>query len=128
VTTTSDHVSLPIEKTDDDRRPGSSDITWAERAYRHEQKQPANVRRRGPWTSRRQLRLLVAALVVLVMVGFVVVMRYQGSAPAAVVHRPISSQTVTAPRATIARSPFTLTPPMDSPFPSLSPTIQTPKR
>jgi hypothetical protein len=128
MTITTDHVSLPVKRTDDDRRAGSSDVTWAERAYKHEQRQPANERRRGPRTSRRQLRMIVAALVVLVVVGLVVVMRSQGSAPAPVVHRPTSSQTVTAPRATIARSPFTLTPPMNSPFPSLSPTIQTPKR
>jgi hypothetical protein len=128
MTITADHVSVPIKKTDDDRGPGSSDVAWAERAYKHEQRQPANERRRGPRTSRRQLRMLVAALVVLLMVGLIVVMRFLGSAATTVVHRPISSQTVTAPRATIAPSPFTLTPPMDNPFPSLSPMVQTPKR
>jgi hypothetical protein len=128
MTITADHVSLPLEKTDVDQSPGWSDVSWAELAYEHEERQSASDRRSGHQTSRRPLRLLVAALVLFVTVGLVVIMRYQGAAPAPTAHRSTSSQTVTTPRVTILRSPFTLTQPMVSPFPSLSPAIKALKR
>jgi hypothetical protein len=128
MTTRADHVSLPLEDTDIDQRPGSSDVSWAERAYKHEERQPASERRSRHRPSRRQLRVLLAALVLFVTVGLVVIMRYQGAAPAPIAHRPTPSQTVATPRPTITRSPFTLTQPIGSPFPSLSPTINVLKR
>jgi hypothetical protein len=130
MTITADQVFLPVEKHDVDHRPGSDDVTWAERAYHHDLSEPSKARRKSVGGGRRRLRTLAAALLfVVVMVGLVVLMRSQGSAPAQVAHQPASSQTVTAPRTTIAPSPFTLTtPPMISPLPSLTPTIDTPKR
>jgi hypothetical protein len=129
MTIATDQVSLPLDKPDVDNRPGSSDVTWAERAYYHDQPKPASERRRGHYADRHRLRMLVAALVVLfLMAGLIVVLRYQGSAPAPVTRPPTSSQTVTAPRTAIARSPFTLTPPMGTAFRSLFPTINLPER
>jgi hypothetical protein len=129
MTITADQVFLPVEKHDVDHRPGSDDVTWAERAYRHDRSQPSKERRKRGRSGRRRLRTLAAALLVVVlMVGLVVLMRSQRSAPAPVAHQPASSQTVTAPRTTIAPSPYTLTPPKISPFLSLNPTINTPKR
>jgi hypothetical protein len=124
MTITADQVSLPLNMPGIDKRPGSSDVAWAERAYHHEPREGSNERRSVPRAGRRRLRTLVVALAVLFLTaGLVVVMRYQGSAPAPVSHRPASSQTVTAPR-----SPFTLTPTFLNPFPSPYPTINTLKR
>ena len=130
MTITADQVFLPVEKHDVDHRPGSDDVTWAEGAYHLDMSEPSIGRRKSGRAGRRRRRTLVAALLVVVlMVGLVVLMRSQGSAPAPVTHQPASTQTVTAPRTTIAPSPFTLTPsPMISPFPSLTPTTNTPKR
>jgi len=129
MTITADQVFLPVEKHDVDHRPGSDDVTWAERAYHPDPSEPSKGRRKSGRAGWRRLRTRAAAiLVVVLIVGLVVLMRSQGSAPAPVAHQPASQQTVTAPRTTIAPSPFTLTPPMISPFPSLTPTVNTPKR
>jgi hypothetical protein len=129
VTITSNQVSPPVDKLNVDQRPGSSDITWAERAYHHQRREWSNERRRVPLVSRRRTRILVATLaIVLMMAGLVVAMRYEGSSPSPVVHRPTSSQTATATHATSVPSPFTLTSSLLRPFPSLPPTIDAPKR
>ncbi len=129
MTITSNQVSPAIDKPDVDQRPGSSDISWAERAYHDRRREPANERRKVPCARRRRLRILVTALaIILVMAGLVVTMRYEGSSPLPVVDRPTSSQTATATQATTARSPFTLMPTLLRPFSSLPQTIDTPKR
>ena len=129
MTITADQVFLPLDNPDVDQRPGSSDVAWAERAYHHEQREATNERRRASRAGRRRSRTLLMALAALFLTtGLVFVMRYQGSAPASVTHPATSSQTVIAPPTTIARSPFTLTPPMISPFLPLSSTINAPMR
>jgi hypothetical protein len=129
VTITSHQVSPSVDKPDVDRRAGSSDITWAERAYLHQRREPTGGRRRLPRTRRRRLRILVATLaIVILMGGLVVAMRYESSSPSPVVHRPTSAQTATAPQPVTGQLHITLTPSLLRPFPSLSPTIDTPKR
>jgi len=129
MTITADKVLVPVEKHEVDHRPGSDDVTWAERAY-HDPSEPSKERGKSGHKGWRRLRTLAAAfLVVVLMVGLVVLMRSQGSAPAAVAYQPASLQTVTAPRTTIAPASFTLAPPpMISPFPSLTPNTNSPKR
>jgi hypothetical protein len=128
VTITSFHVSPSVEETDVDQRPGSSDITWAERAYHHQRREPANERRRVPRSGRRRWQIRVALLaVVFLMAGLVVAMRYEGSSPSSAVHRPTSSQTTRARQPVAGPLHFTLTP-LLRPFPSLLPPIDTPKR
>lgn len=118
MTITSNLASPPLDEPDVDQRPGSSGITWAELAYHHPRREPSNERRRVPRASRRGTRILVVALAIfIVMAGLVVAMRYEGSSPSPVVNRPTSSQA--ANHETTARSPFTLTPPLLRPFPSL---------
>ena len=129
MTITADQVSLPLDKPDVDQRPGSSDVAWAERAYHHEHREATNERRRASRAGRRRWRTPRIALAVLFLTtGLVLVMRYQGSAPASVTHPATSSQTVIDPPTTIARSPFTLTAPMISPLLPLSSTINAPRR
>jgi len=129
VTMTSNPLSRPLDKPDVDQRPGSSDITWAERVYRHQWRERSNERRRVPRSSRRRIQILVAALaILLVMAGLVVAMRYEGSSPSPVVYRPTSSQTATATHETTTKSPYTLTRPLLGPFPSLPQIIDTPWR
>jgi len=130
MTITVEQVFLPVEEHDVDHRPGSDDVTWAEHAYHHEPSERSKERHKSGRASRRPPRTLAAALLVVVlMVGLIVLMRSQGSAPAAVAHQPASLQTVTAPRTTIAPASFTLAPPpMISPFPSLTPNTNSPKR
>ena len=129
MTLTSNQVSPIVDKPDIDQRPGTSDIAWAERAYHHQRREPANEHPKVPLALRRRLRRLVAAfIVVLLMVGLVVAMRSQGSSQSPVLHRPTSSQTAAAPQSRTALSPFTLTPPVLRLFPSLPPTIDTPRR
>jgi hypothetical protein len=124
MTVTSDQMTAPaLDKTD--QRPGSSDVAWAERAYHHQQREPRHERR----STHRRWRVLVATLaIVLLTAGLVVAMRIQGAAPSPVVHSPTSSQTTTAPGATTAGASFGQTPTLLRPFPSLFPTITTPKR
>ena len=128
MTITSHQVSPAVEGADIDRRPGSSDITWAERAYHHQRSEPANERRRVPRAGRRRLRVRVALLaVVFLMAGLVVAMRYEGSSASSVVHRPTSSQTTRATQSVAGQLHLTLTP-LLRPFLSLLPPIDTPKR
>lgn len=118
MTITSNHESPLLEEPDVDQRPGSSGVTWAELAYNHQRRAPSNERPRVARGSRRRTRILVVALAIfLVIAGLVVAMRYEGSSPSPVVNRPPSSQT--ANHETTARLPFTLTPPLLRPFPSL---------
>lgn len=131
MTITGNHVSPAIEEPDLDHGPGSSDVTWAERAYHQQRREPGNERRTVPRARRRRLRLrtLVAVLaVVLLTAGLVVAMRYEGSSPSPVVHGPASSQTATAPQPVTGQLHFTLTPPLLHLSPSLSPAIDTTKR
>jgi hypothetical protein len=129
MTMTSNQASAPIDTPDLDQRPGSSDIAWAERAYLHQEREQASERRRVPRAPKRRLRMLVAALVIVVgMAGLVVAMRYVGSSPSPIVTQPTSSQTATAPQSTTALSPFTLTSPLRRPFPFLHSTIETQNR
>jgi hypothetical protein len=128
MTLTSNQVSPIVDKPGVDQRPGTSDIAWAERAYRHQRKEPANERPKVPRSRRRRLRILVATItIVVLMVGLVVAIRYAGSSPVPVTHQPTSSQTVTGPQPTTVTSPFTLTPPLVRPFPTLTPKIDTSK-
>jgi hypothetical protein len=69
VTITSHQVSPSVDKPDVDQRPGSSDITWAERAYHHQRREPTNERRRVPRTRRRRLRILVATLAIVILMA-----------------------------------------------------------
>ena len=129
VTITSNQVSPVVDKPDVEQRPGSSDIAWAERAYHHRRKEPANEHRRASRARPPRLRIVVATLAVIcLMAGLIVATRFVGSSPSPVVQRSTSSQTAAAPQSTTSRSSFTLTPPPLSPFPSLSPTIDTPTR
>ena len=128
MTIASHQISPFLEETDVDQRPGSSDITWAQRAYRHQRSEPANERRRVPRAGRRRLRIRVALLaVVSLMAGLVVAIRYEGSSPSSVAHRPTSSQTATITQPVAGQLHFTPTP-LLRPFPSLLPPIDTPKR
>jgi hypothetical protein len=129
MTLTTHRVSPIVDKPGVDQRPGTSDIAWAERAYHHQRKEPSNQRRKGPRSPRHRLRILAGTItIVALMVGLVVAMRYTGSSPAPVTHQPTSSQTVTGLQPTTVTSPFTLTPPLVRPFPTLTPTIDTSKR
>ena len=129
MTITSNQVSPSVDQPDVDRRPGSSDITWAEEAYHHQRREPANTRRGVPRVRQRRRRILVGALaIVFLMAGLVVAMRFEGSSPSPVVHRPTSSQTATAPSPVTGQLRFTQTPQFLRPFLSLPPTIDTPKR
>jgi hypothetical protein len=56
VTITSTQVSPPLDRPEVDRRPGSSDLTWAERAYHHQRREPSNERRRVLRASRSDPR------------------------------------------------------------------------
>jgi hypothetical protein len=130
MTITSDHVV--IESTDVDTRPGSSDVTWAERAYHHEVRETENTasrKRRGlPRPLQRHLsrRLLATLTVVLVVIGLVVAMRLSGSSPSPVAHKPTTSQIATVRSEATAWSPFALTPrPELGPLPSLVPVVDT---
>jgi hypothetical protein len=112
------------DQPDDDRRPGSSDLGWAERAYRHERTGPATEPRRVRRARRLRPRTLVAALVVVLLTaGLALAMAYQGSSSPAVVHRPARSHTVTAPAAARGGSHLTLTPQLLRPFPTLFPAL-----
>jgi hypothetical protein len=126
MTVTADHVSLPLDTPDVDQRLGSTDVTWAERAYHNEARESANGRRQVPRSHRPGMRILAAVAIVCLMVALVLAMRLQVSSPSPVTHRPTSSQTVTAPRTTILGSPFTRTLPTISSFPSLFPVVDTP--
>lgn len=129
MTITSNQLSFATDTADVDRRPGSSDIAWAEHAYRSQRMEPSNERRRMPGARGRRLRILVVTLAgVLLMAGLVVAMRYEGSSPAFVVQRPTSTQVATAPQQSTARSFLPFTPPLLRPFPSLPPTFNTPNR
>jgi hypothetical protein len=48
MTLTSNQVSPIVDKPDIDQRPGTSDIAWAERAYHHQRREPANELRCPP--------------------------------------------------------------------------------
>jgi hypothetical protein len=127
MTLTSNPVSPMLDKPDVDQRPGTSDIAWAEHAYQ-QRREPAHEHPKVPRVLRRRLRPLVAALTIVVLiVGLVVAVRYVGSSPAPVVHRPTSSNTGASPQSTFL-PPFTLTPPVLRPFPSLPPTIDMPRQ
>jgi len=129
VTITEHQVSPSVDEPDVDQRPGSSDITWADRAYQHQQKEPASDRRRMRRALRRRTRILGATLaIVLLVTGLVVAMRFEGSSAPLVVHRPTSSQTATATRPVTGQLHFSLAPTLLRPFPSLFPTIDTSKR
>jgi hypothetical protein len=127
VTITSNHVFPPLEKPDVDQRRGSSDIAWAERAYHHQPGELPDERRRVPATTRgRPLRILVTTLaIVAVIVGLVVAIRLVGSSPSPVAHRTLPGTSAPAP--TTDLSPFTLTPQLLRPFPSLTPAHVTSK-
>lgn len=119
MTITSDRTSPPITEPEYDRRPGSSDVEWAERAYRNQEIAAAERHRRVLGTGRRRLRIVVAALVgVLAMAGVAVAMTYQGSSPAAVVHRSAPAHTAAAPRSATAPSHVTPIPQLFRPFPT----------
>ena len=129
MTITSNQTSPPLDKPDVDQRPGSSDITWAERAYHHQRRERTDERRKVPRSSMRVWRIPVVALgIILVIAGLVVAMRYEGSSASSVVQRPTASQTATATQPVTGQQPFTLTPPLLRSFPSLSPTIDAPNR
>lgn len=125
----SDPVSPTTAQPDVDRRPGSSNVEWAERAYRLHQK----ARTMRQWRARavqalHSLRLYLVALVVaLVAIGLAVGLTYQGSSPPAAAHPAASPHTVTPPPVATARPPLTL-PPGFRPFTSLFPAPGTPLR
>jgi hypothetical protein len=116
-------------KPDVDQRPGSSDVTWAESAYDHQESERSDESHRLPRASRPRLRILIATLaIVILMAGLVVAMRSQSPSPSPVVTQPTSSQTAAAHQAT-AVSPLRLSPaPVISPLLSPAPVINTPKR
>jgi hypothetical protein len=129
VTITSNQVSQSIDEHGVDQRPGSSDVTWAERAY-NQQRESANEPRVSR-PRRHRLRILVATLaLVCLMAGLIIAMRAQGASPSPVVTQPTSSQAATAPQPTTVLSPFKLWPQLINPSPSLSPflTINSSKR
>jgi hypothetical protein len=129
MTITSNPIVPRIDEYDDDQRPGSSDVAWAERAYRREDKEPANERRRVPRSFRRRLRVLLAIFIlVLAMSGLVLVMRYSGAASSPVTNHPTSSQPVTVPHPTAGTTSLSSTAPLLRVFPSLPPTFITPRR
>ena len=129
MTITSNQAAPSVEELDVDERPGSSDITWAERAYHHQRREQANERRQVPLARRRRWRIFLSALAIaFLLAGMVVAMRYEGSSPSPVVHQPTSSQTATTTQPVTGQQHFTLTPPLLPRFPSLLPTIDTPKR
>jgi hypothetical protein len=113
---------------DVDQYPGSTDMAWAERAYHYQERKRSRERRRAPRASRRRLRILVAALTIVVMVGLVVAMRYVGSSPSSVAYQPTTAQTATGPHSASTLSPLTFTPPPLRPAPFVPLTIHTPTR
>ena len=118
MTITSDHLSSLVDEPGADLLPGSTDIEWAERAYRH---QPNPGPRQGPRTAvrraRRRLRTFIGAVVlVLAMAGLVVLLTTQGGSPPSTRPSP-----VTAPTAKVATGHVSLTPPLLRP-----PTLQLP--
>lgn len=63
MTTTSQHPQIDhVEGPDDDRRPGSIDVAWAERALRAAPADRGRVPRRGRHASRRGRRVVAALL------------------------------------------------------------------
>ncbi len=76
MTITSNQGTPSAEELDVDERQGSSDISWAERAYHHRRREPANERRQVPRARRRRSRIFLSALaIVFLMAGLVVAMR-----------------------------------------------------
>jgi len=129
MTITSNHVAAPVEESEVDRRPGSSDVEWAERAYHQRQREPVNQRRTWPRMRKHGLSRVIATFaVVLGLAGLVVAMRYEGSSSSPVVQQPAPSQPVTATPGASAPSPFTAKPPLLGPFSSLFPTLDPPTR
>jgi hypothetical protein len=129
MTITSNPVAPRVDVYDNDQRPGSSDVAWAERAYRREEKRQANDRRTVlPRLSRRRLRVLLAIFVlVLAMTGLVLVMRYSGAASSPATTHPTSSLTVTVPQPTVGGRSLSPTPFIRT-VPSLPPTFIIPRR
>ncbi len=50
MTVTADHVSPPLGNSKVDQRPGSTDVTWAERAYHNEPRKSAAANERRQYT------------------------------------------------------------------------------
>ena len=120
---------------DSDLLPGSTDVEWAERAYRHHSRpvaaQPFTVRR----LERRVMlprRLLAAVLVVLfVVVGLVLLLTTQANAPTTTrPQMPPAPASVTKPSAVTpqASRPSTLVPPLLRPSSFPFPEFMTPLR
>jgi hypothetical protein len=124
MTITSNHVFSPTTTSTDEQRPGSSDVAWAERAYRHERRVPVKNRRRISRLLRRRLRILVTALAALAIAGVIITMRYEGAVPSPVVHPSSASQAVTILQPADGWSIFTPSPLLRA-WPTLPQTIIT---
>lgn len=146
---TSDRMFSHVDDLDIDRRPGSSDIEWAERAYRHQEsatarpaklawlaklarltrparptrsaKRPLTVRVPRP-QSRTRL-LVVALVVVLAVFGLVLGMTFLGSSPAATVHGSNPPFTAITSKSPGGSQSVTLRAPLVRPFGSLFPNL-----
>jgi len=131
MTMMSDRTFSPIDRPDIDQRPGTSDIKWAERAYHYEPSAEAathlSLRRVAGRVHNRLRALIVALVVVLLMVGLGLGIGL-GSSSAPTVRRPAPTQTVTAAKSPGTGLHMTLGSPLLRPFPSLLPTLVTPKR
>lgn len=148
MTTVSDRKHRSIDEVDIDRRPGSTDVQWAERAYREngpgEQRTlrrigPANLRHRVgalvPILHHRVRALVIALVVALVGIGVTLAMTYQGASPAGVVNRPTGVHSVIVPRSPGAArgnpkvtTKATLKPPLVRGIPGLFSTLSVPAR
>ena len=133
MTITSDRLSPVIDGPDVDLLPGSADVEWAERAYRHRPAPPSapprSAIRSASRRLRRHLRRIVAAFVlVAAMVAMVVVLTMQDASS------PTSRPAVSTPTATVPSTRTTpaghlsLTPPLLRPPAFSFPVLTAPKR
>jgi hypothetical protein len=77
MTITSDPMSPLATEHDTDLLPGSTDVEWAERAYRHRPSRPTEIHRRVPRARRSRNRgrvMAAAAAVLVVMAGMTVLL------------------------------------------------------
>jgi hypothetical protein len=127
MTITSNQVFPRLDISGDEQSPGSSDVAWAERAYRDERRADVKERRGMSRLLRRRLRILLTALAALAIAGVIITMRYEGSASLPVAHPSGSSQAVTVLQPAAGWS-ILAPPPLLRTLPTLPQTIITPRR
>jgi hypothetical protein len=123
MTITSARVFPRINEHGSDRRPGTNDVAWAERAY-GQKWDPSHGRREPRVRPRRVRALLVVLALILSLAGLVVAMRFSSSPAATVTRQPTSSQTTTVLGTSVRGLAFSGTPLFSTP----GTTYTTPKK